>query len=335
MIAETLPDGHTATFAYDAAGNPTAITPPGRPAHDFSYTPVDLISAYIPPEVAGAGLNQTAYAYNLDRQLTRATRPDALLVDLGYDAAGRLSALALPDGQVGRSYDPATGKLAQVTAPDGGTLKFTYTGALRTGATWAGAVAGQVGYSYDNDLRLSTVSVNGANPITFGYDADSLLTQAGALTLTRNAQNGLLTGSTLGKVTDSLAYNGFAEPTSYSVSVSGTPVFAVSYTRDKLGRITRRQETVGGVTTTYDYVYDLAGQLSTVSQNGALAAGYTYDSNGNRLTRSTPSGIVNGSYDDQDRLLQYGSSTYTYAANGELASKTTGGQTTQYLRCAR
>jgi len=34
---------------YDANGNVTAITPPGKPAHGFSYTPVDLESAYLPP----------------------------------------------------------------------------------------------------------------------------------------------------------------------------------------------------------------------------------------------------------------------------------------------
>ena len=60
-----------------------------------------------------------------------------------------------------------------------------------------------------------------ANSISFGYDNDSLLTQAGALTLTRHPQNGLLTGTTLGNVTDTWTYNNFAEPTSYTASVSG------------------------------------------------------------------------------------------------------------------
>ena len=39
---------------------------------------------------------------------------------------------------------------------------------------------------------------------------------------------------------------------------------------------------------------------------------------------------TNGTYDDQDRMLTYGSNVYTYSANGELHSKTTGGQTTTY-----
>ena len=39
---------------------------------------------------------------------------------------------------------------------------------------------------------------------------------------------------------------------------------------------------------------------------------------------------VNGAYDAQDRLLSYGNATYTYTANGEMKTKTVGGQTTTY-----
>src|SRR5262249_777153 len=38
------PDGEVLTAAYDAAGNLTALTPPGRPAHTFSYTPTNQVA---------------------------------------------------------------------------------------------------------------------------------------------------------------------------------------------------------------------------------------------------------------------------------------------------
>ena len=155
-------------------------------------------------------------------------------------AAGRLSTVTLPDGPLSYAYNPTTGKLTQVTAPDGGTLALTYAGSLLTNVAWSGTVSGQVGYSYDNDFRLSSVTVNGANPISFGYDADSLLTQAGALTLSHDAQNGLLTGSTLGNVTDTWSYNLFGEPASYSAASVAQRCSLSAYTRDKLGRITRK-----------------------------------------------------------------------------------------------
>ena len=36
---QTLPDGRQIQYSYDAAGNVTSITPLGRPAHGFTYTP--------------------------------------------------------------------------------------------------------------------------------------------------------------------------------------------------------------------------------------------------------------------------------------------------------
>ena len=53
-----LPDGRQIRYSYDSAGNVTSITPPGRPAHAFTYTPVDLEEDYVPPDV-GAGTNLT------------------------------------------------------------------------------------------------------------------------------------------------------------------------------------------------------------------------------------------------------------------------------------
>jgi YD repeat-containing protein len=187
-----------------------------------------------------------------------------------------------------------------------------------------------VSRTYDSDFRVSSLSVNGGNPITLQYDADSLLTKAGDLALSRNAQNGLLAGSTLGSITDAWSDNGFAEPVNYSAAYNGASLYTVQYTRDTLGRITDKSETIGGVTSTYSYTYDFAGRLAEVKQNGTTSASYAYDGNGNRLSVTGPGGTITGSYDDQDRLTQYGGATYAYTANGELQSKTVGGQTTSY-----
>jgi len=69
------------------------------------------------------------------------------------------------------------------------------------------------GYQYFISPPRERPPVNGANPIAFGYDTDSLLTQAGALSLIRDAQNGFLNGTTLGVVSDTLSYSGFGEVT--------------------------------------------------------------------------------------------------------------------------
>jgi RHS repeat-associated protein len=104
----------------------------------------------------------------------------------------------------------------------------------------------------------------------------------------------------------------------------------VEYTRDKSARITQKTETLGGVTDVYGYAYDLAGRLTAVEKNGVTVAAYSYDDNSNRLSFTGPGGTLSGSYDAQDRLLQYGGSTYTYSAGGELLRVTSGGRTTTY-----
>ncbi|MFO1352643.1 MAG: RHS repeat-associated core domain-containing protein [Gammaproteobacteria bacterium] len=107
-----------------------------------------------------------------------------------------------------------------------------------------------------------------------------------------------------------------------------TTLYSAQYTRDGLGRISQKVETIGGVTATFGYDYDAAGRLSEVSKNSAVTATYTYDANGNRL--SGPGLATPPTYDDQDRLLAYAGNTYTYTANGELATKVVGGNTTTY-----
>ncbi len=315
---------------YDANGNVTSITPPGRPAHTFAYTPVDLESDYSPP-AAGFTPKATSYSYNLDRQLTLVTRPDGQMLQLAYEpTGGHLSTLTLPGSvTINYGYNATTGNLQTITAP-GGTLSYAYDGSLLTTSTWSGTVAGSVTRSYDNNFRITSQSVNGGNTISFGYDNDSLLTSAGAETITRRTDNGLISGTTLGVATDSRTYNTFGEVSQYTANVSGSPVFTVAYMRDKLGRITQNMETVSGVTDTFDYTYDAAGRLKDVKKNGTVVATYNYDTNGNRLSKVASSGTTSGTYDAQDRLTQYGATTYGYSANGELQSTTTGGQTTTY-----
>jgi RHS repeat-associated protein len=272
-------------------------------------------------EGGGEGF-RTLYTYNLDRQLTLVTRPDGQTLSLGYDTGGRLSTLTLPGSvTTNYAYSATTGTLSSITTPNS-TLSYEYDGSLLLSSTWAGTVAGSVSRTYDTNFRVATQSVNGANTVNFGYDTDSLLTSAGSLTITRSAQNGLITGSTLDVVTDSRSYSTFGELSTYSASVSGAPVFNVTYTRDKLGRITQKVETIGGSTDTFVYTYDTAGRLADVQKNSAVVGHYSYDSNGNRLSQTDQSGTVNGTYDAQDRLMQYGNLQYTYTANGELATKT-------------
>ena len=308
------------------------ITPPSRPAHGFTYTPVDLESGYYPPsplaEEGGGEGYKTLYTYNLDKQLTLITRPDGQTVSLDYDTGGRLSTMTIPDviasgatQSISYTYSSTTGNLSSITTPSA-TLTYSYDGSLLKGTSWTGTIAGSIGFTYNNDFCITSETVNAGNSVSYLYDNDGLLTGAGSLTISRNTQNGLITGTTLGSTTTSQSYNGFGELAQYTANYSGSQVFNAQYTRDSLGRITQKVETVAGVTDTYTYTYDLAGRLTQVGKNGVTISQYSYDSNSNRISYVGQGLSLAGTYDAQDRLLTYGNNTYAYTANGELLSKT-------------
>ena len=133
--------------------------------------------------------------------------------------------MTLPGGTITYAYHLITGNFSGITSPAGVGLSFTYDGALPLSSTWSGPVAGSVTNVFDNNFRVVSMNVNGANSVAFGYDNDGLLTSAGSQTIARNVGNGLITGTTLGSVTDAFAYNSFAEPQTYTATISGAQAF--------------------------------------------------------------------------------------------------------------
>jgi len=322
----TLPESAQVARAYDAAGNLVSLTPPGRMPHVFGYTPTGLFETYTPPSVGGgpSGLQLT---YNLDRQRTQQVR-GGKSVTMTYDGGGRLQTVVHAADTVTIAYDGA-GRPTTLTTTGGTTLTQGYDGPLSTDTAWTGAVVGAVHRNFDNRLRVSSRTVNGVNAQTFAYDADDLLTQVGSLVLARDPQHGLVTGTTLGMVTDTRTLNGFGEWDGYAATAGATPLLSMQYTRDPYGRTTMRTETIGGVTATFTYDYDTRGRLTHLAKDGNDVASYDYDPNGNRLSKTT--GVTtNATYDAQDRLLSYGTTTFTYDDDGDLQSRIAGGQSTLY-----
>jgi RHS repeat-associated protein len=240
-------------------------------------------------------------------------RPDSQTIDFNYDEEkGRLNSVSLPNGTQTLAYDDK-GRIASITAVDGNQLSYSYDGSLPLSETWSGTVNSSLQLTYNTDFQISSATVNG-NIVNYQYDNDGLLTQAGEILLSRNVQNGLLTGTQLENLTTQRSYNNFGELQAEISSFENDPVYQTHYERDKVGRIIQKTETVAGITHTFEYRYDLAGRLVEVKQNDVVTESYQYDENGNRLNN-------NAVYDAQDRLLQYGFNSYTYTANGELLTK--------------
>lgn len=201
----------SANQEYDQNGNLTALKPPSRPAHNYVYNEVDLQTEYQAPEI-GLSNHETLSSYNLDQQVTRITRPDNQVVDFNYDSGGRLTEIVLPKGPQTYTYDPNTGQVITVTDSKSGiVLSHSYDGSLLKSEQWSGNFSGRVNYGYNADFRMKSHNVNKLKPIAYDYDADALMIKAGDLTLNRDADNGLLKGTTLGKVNTTLTHNSFGE----------------------------------------------------------------------------------------------------------------------------
>jgi RHS repeat-associated protein len=329
LTSQTLPDGRTVGFTYDASGNLTSVTPPGRAPHKFTFTAVDLKQSYTPPDL-GTGSTATTYSYDLDRRLTAMTRPDGRMVLFGYQQ-GRLASVIFDRGTIHLTYDPATALVQTVTAPGGETLAYVSDGRLPIQVSWSGPVAGSVQRSFNQNFQVSSQSVNGQVTATYQYDSDGLVTQAGGMTVTRDPSTGLISATSLGSLTTTQVYSSFGELSSTSAAYGGSEFFRDDFTRNAGGRISRKVETISGTTSTYDYIYDSAGRLTDVAQNGTPMSHYTYDANSNRVSALEGSTTTAGSYDVQDRLLQWGDMTYSYDANGDLSSKAQNGSAVTYV----
>jgi RHS repeat-associated protein len=327
VLSETLEDGRVIAYTYDANGNLTSITPPAQPAHQYGYSPVNMFNSYTPPTVPGGGA--TTFTFSPDREITKTTRPDGQVINYNYDTAGRLSSLVTSSSTANYSYN-GTGDLASIAITGGEAIGYSYNGNLPTGSAWTGAVAGNVGRTFNKNFWEASLSINSGNTIAFTYDKDGFITKAGLMKFAHNAKTGLYTGGTLATVKDTYTYNTFAEPTAHTAKFGTAVLYKAAYTRDNLGRITILKDTIGGATTTYAYTYDSAGRLTTIKKGTAIVAAYAYDNNSNRVSLTTAAGTVNGTYDAQDRLLTYGTFSFTYSGNGDIATRVSGTQTTSY-----
>jgi RHS repeat-associated protein len=329
LVATTLPGARVVATTYDLDGRVMSITAPGGAAHAFAWSPFGQMTSYVAPSV-GAEPNATTYVYDAGQKLTRIQRPGGSSVALSYDAAGRLSTLDIARGQIARTYSATTGLVVAVAAPGNVNLAVGYTGELVTSESTTGAVASSVQTQFDAARRRGATQVAGAAPITYVYDLEGRLTQAGPVGSTYSAQTGLLAGTTTGTISDAWTFDAFGDAASYVVTRGSTTLYSVSDTRDKVGRVTARTETIGGATTNYAYSYDAAGRLANVTIGGVQSAAYAYDADGNRTSR-TAAAAENGTYDAQDRVTAYGAATFANALSGERTSRTAAGQTTSYV----
>jgi RHS repeat-associated protein len=261
-------------------------------------------------------------------QLLSTSWPNADSVSMTYaDANGVLVSVALPNESILYGYDAATGQLTSAARGDE-ELALNYSGSLLTSVRWSGTIDGTVSFGYDDAGRL--VRDRFGTTVEFAYDDDDLLVAAGAEQITRDPETGLVAATQLDTLAEAFDYNAYGELIEHAVSAGASELYARDETRDGLGRVVARTETVLGEATELDYEYDARGRLIEVTTDGLVTASYTYDGNGNRLSVTRGAATVFASYDAQDRLIAHGALSFAHDARGNVVEKVDGDDITSY-----
>jgi RHS repeat-associated protein len=321
IIQTTLPSGRTYNFAYDANSNLTQIIVPNGAVHSLNYTPGNLEAGYVPPE-------NPAYAstYDTEQQLTNSTLPSGRTVQGIYNQSGDLEKATYPEATVDVTYEKESKRVTKLvrTPANGETpqeMTFTYDGGLVTEMAWSGITNGTYRYRYDNNFSLVGMQLDDEPEIEMKRDADGLLTQYGQFQIVRNQATGAPTQITDSKMNVDIEYDNSGRVISRTNQVNGKIIYQLQLSYDPLSRIVQKRETVTGTTHTYNYTYDLDGQLILVKRDGEIVERYVYDDNGNRTEWQLGIEQHTASYDAQDRLIELDGTPYEFDADGFLIQR--------------
>ncbi|WP_217134661.1 RHS repeat-associated core domain-containing protein [Streptomyces sp. AC558_RSS880] len=313
--------GNTTVYTFNSWGLPESTIEPATTAHpnavDRTWTTVYDKAGQAVTELLPGGVERERTYDGLGRLTHESgTGAEAATTDrtLGYDLAGRLTSVG--------SSEPLN--------PN--TYTYNDRGQLLT----ADGPGGAVSYTYDADGNMTERS-DAKNATSYGYDS------AGRLEWLWNQ----MTGADIWYEWDAVGQPVMEQ---YAIQPEGSTEWVESarrsYGYDSLGRltddiITTPDESTGIATTTYAYDlddrltwkgtagtagagehvygYDQAGRLSYWT-GGDRTTHYEWDAAGNRVK----AGSATATYDERNRLLDDGTSTYRHTPRGTLSTVETG-----------
>jgi RHS repeat-associated protein len=327
----------TTVYAYDTNNNLSTVTDPlGHTTLFTNYTGSGIALTMIDPNGV-----VTAFGYDVrDRLLSRTVQAASgnATTTFGYDAAGNVTRIMLPDGSfLDCQYDAAHRMYAVSNAlgetitylrdPNGDVTNQTIRGN-------GGALAKVQNQVFDSLGRMLQQIGASGQTTTFGYDNDdSQVSITDGLTNTTlrafDALNRLITS--VDPLTNSTHYG--LDSQDNVVSVTDPRILTTSYIRDGFGRVIEQNSPDTGTTI---YLLDNAGNRTNETDARGVVTTRTFDKV-NRVTSETfpasPGENISYTYDATNggnfgigRLTGYadetGSTTLTYNERGDVVSTT-------------
>ena len=309
----TLTDAnsHATYFTYDAYGRVTQTNFPSSTSETYAYDANNNLTSKTDRK------SQTiTYAHDYLNRLTQKTYPDTTSVGYTYDLAGKVTQVTDPTGTYSFSFD-SMGRLTGTTTSysfltgRSFTNGYAYDAASnRTGFT--DPESGTTSYSYDTLNRLTSLappSAFGSGSFGFSYDGLSRQTQ-----MTR--PNG---------VTSHYSYDSVSRLLSVLHQVGSSTIDGDAYTLDAAGNRTAKGDYLASVMS--NYTYDALYQLTQVTQGGTTKESYSYDPVGNRTASL---GVSSYTTNSSNELTATSNASYTYDYNGNTLTKVVSSNTTTY-----
>ncbi len=333
VLTRMAADGGVTTYTYGPSGPLTVKDPINR------TTTITYNAAGGKTDTIKSPLNKiTTLGYNTFGDLTSVTDPLNNVTTFGYDPMGRRTTVTDALGNTTTTAYDGRGHVTQIENPDATHTDFAYDlGGRRTSVT--DPLARHTTYAYDANGRIQTVTDAASGVTTYGYDAMSHLT---SLTDARNKTTAF-DYNAYGQVIKETRPSGAFETFTYDnagrlAAKTDRKGVTTTYTYDNIGRLTGKGYSSGSTAVTYGYdavgrltsatggltwAYDLAGEM-TQAVNSGLSLNYLYDAAGNRTTvKQSNTVLITYAYDDDNRLSTITRSAKVFQFGYDDASRRT------------
>jgi RHS repeat-associated protein len=341
-------DGRTTTATYDDFNRLTSVTNAVGHTQEFAWEgPFTQLDAF-----RDASGNTFGFDRDAAGNATTVSYPDGLFVQQEFDQFGNATVIRQRDGEVTRQYFDDRNFLSRVEQADGSSIDYTWDvkGNLTSVTDATGTISiihnardmvasitypnGQsLAYEYDSANRRTRMEYG--DGYGFNYIHDSI----GRLFQVTDENDSLVSQyeyDSVGRLTRALYGNGTASEYTFDDKSNLSTVLnrnadnsvrsQYDYTFDVFGRRTS-MTTSAGLTT---YEYDASGQLVSVVLPSSRAIAYSYDDAGNRIAVVDDGARTNYTTGGLNQLATAGNRTFTYFADGQIASVTDSSGTTTY-----
>jgi RHS repeat-associated protein len=311
VLTDTNQLGYARTYVYNASGDVTQETDRNGLVRNFTLDNLHRETAEKWMS-GGSSIYTISYAYNADNQVTSASDPDSSYA-YSYDNLGRVTSLDnsgtpnIPHVVLSNQYDLMNDR-TQLTATVAGTADFINA------------------YSYDADQRMLQATQegqtggNGVAPkgIGYAYNLDGQMTSVLRFDPTTSSPHPDIAYGTL-------SYDAANRLTEIKYTHSGNTLDDLTWTYDAASRVTSFTSSVDGTAT---YSYDSINEVTAASYTGTnqpANESYSFDKNGNRTNTGYSTGTNN-------QLTSDGTFNYTYDHEGNRLTRTriSSGQANDY-----